>query len=169
MSKVLRKEAWYAHPRESVWTAITDPRALAEWLMPNNFAAEVGRTFRFQVDPMGGFSGINECTVTEVDPPSRLSYTWRTLPKDPAGGLPPAMTLTWTLTEENGGTRLVLEQTNIESLNLWWRVSMSFGWNRMMRSLLPRVLKNVSGGGFTPGAVTRRDYKSLTVPEDFAK
>ena len=169
VAKTLRKEAVYPHPIESVWVALTDPHALAEWLMPNNFAPVVGRKFLFQVDPWPGFSGVNECEVLEVEPPRRLVYTWVVLPKDPAMGRPPAMTLTWTLHAEEAGTRLVLEQAGLEALNWWWRFSMTIGWGRMLKTLLPKVLRNVRAGSFTPGAITKRDYQSATVPDDFAK
>ena len=35
--RVIRKEIFLPHPPEDVWLALTDPQALAEWLMPNNF------------------------------------------------------------------------------------------------------------------------------------
>lgn len=169
MTKTLRKEVRYPQPPSAVWTALTDPRALAEWLMPNNFAAEVGRVFRFHVDPMPGYSGISECEVLEVDAPRKLVYTWCTLPSNPAKGRPPKMTITWTLHADGGGTRLVLEQSGLEALNWWWRVSMTTGWTRMLKTLLPRVLRNVGPGGFTPGAITRRDYRTATVPEGYSR
>ena len=169
MTKRLRKQIFYPHDAQSVWTALTDPRALAEWLMPNNFEPIVGKVFRFHVDPMPGFSGINECEVKEVDPPRRLVYTWTPLPKRPDVGRPPAMTLVWTLEPSPGGTTLVLEQSGLETLNWWWRFSMTMGWGRMMKTLLPRVLRHVHGGVFTPGAITRRDYKTTTVPAGYAK
>lgn len=112
MSKTLHKEVWLSQSPESVWVALTDPKALAEWLMPNNFEPRVGHTFRFHVDPMPGFSGISECRVLEVEEPSRLVYTW---------------------------------------------------------TVLPKVLERVEGGRFTPGAVTRRDYGTKTVPDGYAK
>lgn len=169
MTKRLRKEMFYPHDVESVWTALTDPRALAEWLMPNNFEPIVGKVFRFHVDPMPGFSGINECEVKEVVPPRRLVYTWTVLPKKRNAPRPPAMTLAWTLEPAHGGTRLVLEQSGLEALNWWWRFSMTIGWGRMLKTLLPKVLRNVSGRTFTPGAITRRDYKITTVPDGYAK
>ena len=168
--KTLRKEAYYAHPPDAVWTALTNPNALAEWLMPNNFEPPpiVGKRFEFRVDGMLSFSGVTECEVLEVDQPRRLVYTWVSKMK----GRPdhPPMTLVWTLHPEGSGTRLVLEQSGLESLPLWWRFSMKTGWSRMLKTLLPKVLDNVSADGhFTPGAVTKRDYGTKTVPDHFAK
>ncbi|NIS19220.1 MAG: SRPBCC domain-containing protein, partial [Thermoplasmata archaeon] len=59
-----------------MWAALTDPRTLTEWLMPNDLRAEVGHRFQFRVDPMLGFSGVTECEVLAVDPPTRLAFTW---------------------------------------------------------------------------------------------
>lgn len=169
MSKTLDKDVWLPYPPTDVWTALTDPRALAEWLMPNNFEPTVGHVFRFHVDPMPGFSGINECKVLEVEPPRRLAYTWTVMPKAPDAAPPPPMTVEWTLEPEGDGTRLRLHQEGLEVLNWWWRFSMSMGWRRMMKKLLPKVLANVSDGEFTPGAITERDFGTSTVPEGYAK
>jgi uncharacterized protein YndB with AHSA1/START domain len=169
MARTLRKEVWLPHGTEAVWTALTDPRALAEWLMPNNFEPRVGHTFRFHVDPMPGFSGISECRVQAVEPRRRLAYTWTVLPKATDATPPPPMTVEWRLEPEGDGTRLVLEQTGLEVLTLWWRVSMSMGWSRMMKNLLPTVLTHVRGVRFTPGAITKRDYGVSTVPDGYAK
>lgn len=169
MSRVIEKSVFYPFPPASVWIALTDPRALAEWLMPNDFQPVVGHTFRFHVDPMPGFSGVSECRVLEVEAPRRLVYDWTVLPKNPAAARPPAMLLTWTLEAEGTGTRLHLHQTGVEALNWWWRLSMNHGWKRMLERLLPRVLGNVRDGSFIPGAVTRRDYGTKTVPSHFAR
>lgn len=169
MSKILRKEALYPHPPEDVWVALTDPQALAEWLMPNNFEPVVGRVFCFHVDPMPGYSGISECEVLSVEPPRRLSYSWTVLPSKPQAPRPPAMTVTWTLEPDGDGTRLVLEQEGLEALGWWSRVSMKMGWGRMLKTLLPKALGNIRSGTFTPGAITKRDYKTTTVPEDYAR
>jgi uncharacterized protein YndB with AHSA1/START domain len=167
--KSLRKEVFYPHPVEDVWTALTDARAIAEWLMPNNFEPVVGRVFRFHVDPMPGFSGISECTVLEVVPPTRLVYTWTTLPKRADAPRPAPMRLVWTLEKSGNGTKLVLEQTGLEALSIWWRFSMNMGWGRMLRRLLPRVLANVRDTRFTPGAITKRDHGTKTVPQGYSR
>jgi uncharacterized protein YndB with AHSA1/START domain len=118
---------------------------------------------------MPGFSGISECRVLEVEPARRLAYTWTVLPQAPDAAPPTPMTVTWTLEPEREGTRLVLEQSGIEVLSWWWRTSMSMGWNRMMKKLLPKVLERVADGKLTPGAGARRDYKTTTVPEGYAR
>jgi uncharacterized protein YndB with AHSA1/START domain len=171
MGKSLRKEAFYPCPPESVWTAITDRRAIAEWLMPNDFEPKVGHRFHFQVDPMPGWSNKYECEVVEVTPPKRLVYTWVHLPKDAAKPKPKPMTLTWELVPENGGTRLILVQTGIEVLGWWSKLSMSFGWGTMLGRWIPKVLKNVSGAAFAPGAIplNRRCYTVRTVPESLTR
>jgi uncharacterized protein YndB with AHSA1/START domain len=156
--KRLRKEVVYDHPPEAVWTALTDRRALAEWLMPNDFEPVEGRRFQFRVDPMLSFEGIVDGQVPEVDAPRRLVYTWVSRVKDRPPHEP--MTLVWTLEPVPGGTRLVLEQSGLEQLSLWWRFSQRMGWNRMLKTLLPRVLPNVSDDG---------EYGTSTVPDDFAK
>jgi len=117
-------------------------KALAEWLMPNNFEPVVGRKFRFHVDPMPGpYPGGSECEVLEVDAPRRLVYSWACLRKDQTKQ-PPLTKVTWTLTPEPGGTRLTLEHSGLEHESFWLRFSMNMGWGRMVRKLLPRVLRN---------------------------
>ncbi len=166
--KALRKEVLYPHSREKVWAALTTPEALAEWLMPNDFEPVVGKRFQFRVDGMMNYSGITDCEVLEVYPPKRLVYTWVAKMKNRPDH--PAMTLVWTLHEEGSGTRLVLEQSGLENVSWWWRFSMKHGWSRMLKTLLPKVLANVSDdGSFTPGAITKRDYGTKTVPDHFAK
>ncbi|HSA55789.1 MAG TPA: SRPBCC domain-containing protein [Gemmatimonadaceae bacterium] len=167
--KVIEKTAFFPHPPEAVWVALTDRWALAEWLMPNDFEPVMGRKFQFRVDPMPGFSGVTECEVLELDPPRRMVWSWVVVPKDASKPKPPPMILTWALTPEGNGTRLRLHQTGVEVLNWWWRLSMSNGWNRMLRTLLPKVAANVRDGAFTRGAITKRDHPIRTVPEHFAK
>ena len=35
----------YTHPIEKVWAALTDPAALAQWLMVNDFEPRIGKRF----------------------------------------------------------------------------------------------------------------------------
>lgn len=166
--RTLHKEVFYPYSREKVWAALTTPEALAEWLMPNDFEPVAGKQFQFRVDGMMSYTGVADCEVLEVVSPERLVFTWVSRMKNKPDH--PAMTLAWTLHEEGNGTRLILEQTGLEHISWWWRFSMTHGWTRMLKTLLPKVLANVGEDGtFTPGAITKRDYGTKTVPDHFAK
>ena len=77
----IRTETFHPHPPERVWRALTEPAALAAWLMPNDFVAELGHRFTFRTEPAPPyFDGVIHCEVTELVPPKSLAYTWRGLP-----------------------------------------------------------------------------------------
>jgi uncharacterized protein YndB with AHSA1/START domain len=155
MATRVKHVVFYPHPREAVWTALTDRHALAEWLMPNDFEPVVGHKFRFQTDaqPLCG-SGLTHCEVLEIDPPHRLVYSWQHVPLKSTKPLPPVTTVTWLLEDAPGGTRLTLEHSGFQGFGMWLTSRlMRVGWGYMLRKLVPRVLGNVSGGAFTPGAV----------------
>jgi uncharacterized protein YndB with AHSA1/START domain len=167
MSRGIRKEVFYPHPPEHVWIALTDPRAIAEWLMPNNFKPEVGHKFRFQTDPQFGCENQTTCEVVECTPPTRLAYTWQIhYPGKPAAE---PMLVSWTLTPRDSGTHLLFEQSAYRGPRaLFTRFSMNMGWGMMHKRLLPKVLANIKDNRFTPGAIPRerRCYKCKTVPAD---
>lgn len=135
MSEIVR-EADYAHPPERVWRALTDPKELGSWLMPNNFAPTVGHKFQFKVGPKVGWRGIVDCEVLEVDPPRRLVYSWQGDPKHRS------TTVCWTLTPtSDGGTRLKLEHTGFRGLGgALLKTMLGQGWGKMFRTSLPAVL-----------------------------
>ncbi len=170
---MLRKEAFYEYPPEAVWIALTDRHALAEWLMPNNFEPVLGHKFRFQYDkvPLCG-EGLVECEVLEIEKPRLLVLSWM---NTVAAGKPqpPTMRVSFTLTPEQGGTRLVLEQTGLEGQPWWIPLMMNMGWGTMLKRWVPKVLKNVNAakGTFRPGAIPlhKRGYKARTVPDDLTK
>jgi uncharacterized protein YndB with AHSA1/START domain len=85
----------YPHPPERVWRALTEPAELAAWLMPCDFAPRVGHRFTFDARP--GL-GVIEGEVLEVEPPRLLRCRW--------SGVFGETVVTFTLTPDNGGTRL---------------------------------------------------------------
>src|SRR5947209_632169 len=103
MNRDIVLEVTYAVAPQFVWRALTDPALLREWLMDNDFRAEVGARCEFRMPPKPGFSGVVRCEVMEVDPPRRLVYTWD------GGGSWGKTIVAWTLEQEAGGTRLRLE------------------------------------------------------------
>ena len=71
-------------PRERVYEALTEPTALAKWWGPKGFSTpwiehdlRVGGGFRFAMQPPDGEVFHLAGEFLEVDPPSRLVYTFR--------------------------------------------------------------------------------------------
>src|SRR6266849_7969256 len=108
MKSEVTLEVIYPYAPERVWRALTDPRVLAQWLLPNNFEPCLGYRFHFLPPPHRGRQEIIECEVVDLQPPSRLTYTWR----EPAERAPSVVT--WTLEPVPGGTRLRLSHTRAE-------------------------------------------------------
>jgi uncharacterized protein YndB with AHSA1/START domain len=166
--KSFRRVATYPHGIEDVWAALTDPYALAEWLMPTTFfEPKVGSKFRFQYDPEPlSPSGIVDCEVIESEPPHRLAWSFQNRAVEGARQ-PPPMRVEWTLTPIEGGTRLELVQSYEDQP---WSVTfaMGVGWRFYLRRFLPKALANVQGGVFRRGAIplAKRAYRATKLPDD---
>ena len=80
---------------------------MARWLMPNDFAAEVGRRFTFRTKPMGDWDGVVHCEVIELVPHRKLVYSWKGGSRtNTKYGSSLDTVVTWTLAPVAGGTRL---------------------------------------------------------------
>jgi uncharacterized protein YndB with AHSA1/START domain len=147
--------AEYPHPIERVWAALTSAEALAAWLMPNDFAPEVGRPFTFRTKPAPGFDGIVHCRVLELEPPVRMVWFWT------GGPIDTTVTFTLTARSENE-TELMMRQVGFHGLaaQLTRRI-LARGWAGMVRRGLPAYLGR--GEGASPGSPTADDK---TLPED---
>ncbi|PDQ20949.1 ATPase [Mesorhizobium sanjuanii] len=95
-------------PPEKVWRALTEPRLLAAWLMPNDIEPEIGSHFAF-----AGPDARIDCEVLEAEPGRRLRYSWRERPKTQDASRPEPLDspmdsiVTFTLDRTTtGGTRL---------------------------------------------------------------
>ena len=124
----------YPHPIERVWAALTSAEALAAWLMANDFVAEAGREFTFRTRPRPGFDGIVRCRVLELEPPTRMVWSW-------AGGEIDT-TVTFTLSEDTPGrTTLRMRQLGFHGLaaQLTRRILLS-GWIKMYDGRFPAYL-----------------------------
>ena len=140
MESKLRFEAQYPYPRERVWVALTDPVAMADWLMPNDFKAELGHEFTFRTRPAPGFDGIVRCEVIEIWRPRMLAFRWE------GGGIDTIVR--FELLSEDESSRLVMEQSGFTGLR-GWIISrlLRGGWKRMihkrLRAAASRVVGNV--------------------------
>ena len=130
MNDNLAFEAFYPHPPEKVWQALTDPSAMADWLMTGTFEPRVG--FRYELS-----SKTLRVTgeVLESTQPSWLSYTW----DDGEAGSPSVVT--WTLEPKDDGTLLRLEHAAIEEPVVLIEARMNWpqALSRLMRQPVPIV------------------------------
>lgn len=121
-------EAVYPHPPERVWRALVDPRELAVWLMPTDFAPEVGRSFVLET---GAELGEIRGEVLEIDEPRLLRCRW-------SGGFGDTE-VSFELFAEPDGTRLRVRHDG------WGepapdRGGFDDGWKQKLDQDLPRVL-----------------------------
>jgi len=125
------------HAPEVVWTALTTADLIGRWLMPNDFAPVVGKTFTFRTKPMGGWDGVVHCEVLEVVPNRKLTYSWKGGSDDnPKYGSKLDTVVTWTLTPVAGGTRLRLVHAGFRSPgNDFAFDAMSPGWGRVLAGI----------------------------------
>lgn len=128
-----------AHPPAKVWRTLTEPALLARWVMPNDFAAEVGRKFSFRNEPTEWWDGIVNCEVLTLDAPNQLSYSW-------AGG-PANMQVdtivSYTLTPTPAGTRLRIVQSGFVPGHRFAFEGAKKGWSYMLTQKLPALLADL--------------------------
>ena len=118
-----------AHPPQKVWRALTQAPLIESWMMQNDFEPLVGHVFNFRAPPAPNWNGVIDCKVLEVEPHSRLAYSWR-----PAGD-PRAWVVTWTLTPADGGTHLRMEQSGFLPGDDDAFKGATFGWRRFVGAL----------------------------------
>jgi uncharacterized protein YndB with AHSA1/START domain len=140
----------YPHPIERVWAALTSSAALAAWLMPNDFEPEIGREFTFTTKRAPGFDGIVHCRVVEMEPPTRMVWTW-------AGGNIDTI-VTFTLDPVDADhTRLRMRQVGFHGLGpLLTRRILASGYSRMFGELLPGYLDQQAGRDADPERASGR-------------
>jgi uncharacterized protein YndB with AHSA1/START domain len=115
------------HPAEKIWRALTQSRLIEEWLMKNDFQPVVGHPFNFRANPVPNWNGIIDCEVLEVEPISRLSYSW--------GSMGLKSVVAWTLTPTEGGTHLRMEHSGFRSEEDAAYKGATYGWNKFIGSL----------------------------------
>ena len=129
MTKVIKHQFFFPHPKETVWDYLTKSELLEQWLMKNDFQPIVGIDFQFRTNPIPGldFDGIIYCKVLEIIPFKKLSYSWKS---GPGGGeITLDSVVVWKLQSTDKGTELFLEHsgfTKKENLNFY--KGLTDGW-----------------------------------------
>lgn len=132
-SVVVERE--FAHAPEKLWRALTQPHLMAEWLMKNDFAPQVGHRFQLK----GEWGGTLDCEVLEIEAQKTLSYTWVFKHADPAYDLD--STVTFTLTPTAKGTVLRMEQEGFRPKQKQALGGATAGWNQMFEKLAALLAK----------------------------
>lgn len=140
MQRNLAFDAVYPHPIERVWRAVTEPDAIADWLMDNDFAPVLGRGFEFHTRAGPGFDGVVRGEVLEVEAPRRLLYSWK------GGHLDTTVDITLRPVPE--GTFLHLEHRGFKGASaIAISLLLAGGWERkLLHRSLPDVLDRLAEG-----------------------
>jgi uncharacterized protein YndB with AHSA1/START domain len=109
-----RLERVMAAARPVVFRAHADPQLFAQWFGPKGFTAirvdadlRVGGSYRIEMQPPDGESFYLGGDFRDVDPPTRLVYTFRYEDPDPDDR---ETTVTFALDDLRTSTRVVVEQ-----------------------------------------------------------
>ncbi len=112
------------HSPEKVWRALTEPALLAEWLLPVfDLKLERGAAFTFKTQPVGGWDGVVQCRIAELETYRKLSYDWG------VGDM--ATVVTFTLTPTTSGTRLNLVHSGFKPDQKKNFGGARYGWKMM--------------------------------------
>ncbi|HEY5746303.1 MAG TPA: SRPBCC domain-containing protein [Chryseolinea sp.] len=140
MTKTINHQFFFPHPPEMVWEYLTNAELMAQWLMKNDFQPIVGHDFQFRTNPIPSldFDGICHCTVLEIIPFKKLSYSWK---GGPGGGKITLDTVVvWKLQPKEKGTDLLLEHSGFSEIeNLSFYNGMTDGWLKNLQKMAERL------------------------------
>lgn len=111
----------YPRPVETVWSALTDPQRLADWMGTATVEPFVGGRFDLMTDSIHGSTG----TVRVWNSPHVLEFTWSNTHSKNA-------VIRYELAPEGDGTRLVLRHSGMPYLT---SALMLPGWHDFLERL----------------------------------
>jgi uncharacterized protein YndB with AHSA1/START domain len=137
MQNTINHKIFYSQSPEEVWQYLTRPELIELWLMKNDFHPTVGHQFQFKTGPLPNFDfdGNIYCTVMEVTPFTKLSYSWKGGPGD--GRITFDSVVEWTLHPKDNGTELEIVHSGFKVLeNLLIFNAMNDGWLKNMKKIV---------------------------------
>jgi uncharacterized protein YndB with AHSA1/START domain len=126
----LERSIWVDAPRERIWQALTDLDQFVQWFLPNLPGAQMQRDDSGKITVMMGPMSIDFAVFEAVVEPQQL--TIRSLPDR-------LISTTYTLQEENAGTKVMVRTKGFEALNeaaRHDRLNLSgAGWEKALQNL----------------------------------
>ncbi len=135
MSDTIIKTAYFAASRDTVWSFLTDKDKLAQWFHGAESNLEEGQEYALMAKGEAG-PDIKQCwgKVLKMDRPATLVYSFTI---KPLGGA--MTTVTWTLEEAFGGTKLTLKHEGIAAAAgeaaLGLLMALDAGWDKHLARL----------------------------------
>jgi uncharacterized protein YndB with AHSA1/START domain len=135
MRKEITHTFFFPHPPKLVWEYLTKADLMAQWLMPNDFLPIIGHAFQFRIAllPQYDFDGIVYCTVLEIVPLKKLSYSWKCGPGN--GIIEMDSVVAWKLHPKDNGTELLLEHTGFKETDLTLYTVIKGGWLQNIKKI----------------------------------
>ena len=124
-SLVIEKEL--PHPAQKIWRALTQGALIKEWLMDNDFEANVGHSFKFRSTPVPNWDGVINGEVLVVEPDKKLSYSWGTMGMESV--------VIWTLAATSGGTLVRMEHAGFRSDKDAAYKGAQYGWQKFIGNM----------------------------------
>lgn len=118
MAKIIKHQIFYPNSPGEVWSYLTVPELMAQWLMPNDFKLIEGHEFKFKTGgpmPEFNFDGIFHCKVLEIIPFKKLVYSWDF---GSGNGMLNKSEVQWTLAEKENGTDLTLVHRGFDGTDI---------------------------------------------------
>jgi uncharacterized protein YndB with AHSA1/START domain len=135
-SETLSFEIELQHSPQKVWRALTEPELLTQWLLPvTGLKLDLGASFTFNTQPVGGWDGTVKCRVLEIEAQKRLKYAWV------VGDMELDTVVTFTLSPTSSGTRLSIVQSGFKPHQKQAFGGARYGWNLMGKKLIDLLAK----------------------------
>ena len=130
----IQKSIFIKADRETVWSFITESAKLAEWFHPAAADLEFGKPYALLGDASDPESKMAWGEVLTFDKPSTLVYTFSLKPMGEG-----VTTVSWTLEEAAGGTRLTIVHEGIDEATkdagYGFLFALDAGWDKHFEKL----------------------------------
>lgn len=134
---VIKKEQFFNHSIDKIWSAISEQDKLSTWFIPADFKAEVGYEYTFTAPSEQNCTQIKG--IIKSAKPYTLIYTWI------VAGTDTETTVTWKLEPKESGTILYLEHTGISNYPgdnaIKMFESFNGGWDNCLSGLMTYLSK----------------------------